>query len=361
MRQRITLSISVSLLAAWGSLLFLGPTQRLHAQQPLRLQITRTFVAPRIPMQQTVYRLVPQLRTIADARTRATLLGLQPASLDRIQKVENEFKVSDGKWDYSLDSDRQIESLLDHEVMAGKKGRSPVIPDLDQCRDIALNFLGSKSLIAGTDAEELDYVSTNELLRSFVSVQDQGRPPGRPRVLMREVVFGKKIGGVPVVGPGSRVSVFVGDRGSVVGFMSNWMPAVATTQKISVSNADAAYNVLKDRLDVMNRRLPNPQLRARQITAEHSRYALSAFRNKQGELIVLPVYEFRGTLKDGLNRTLNFDHRVLAAADPAAVTRDLHIADLTPLKKPPLPGLRLKPPVKALPKQPGPTIRRPER
>jgi len=360
MRERTILSTSVRLPAAWGLLLLLGASQGLHAQQAPRLEITRTFVAPRIPREQAVYKLVPQLRTIAHARARASLLGLQPASLDRIRQVENEFKVSDGKWDYSLDTERQIESALDHEVMAGKKGGSPVIPDVEQCRNVALHFLGSKNLIAGTDVEQLEYVSTNEVLRSFVSLQDQGRAAGAPRVVMREVVFGKKIGGVPVVGPGSRVSVFIGDKGSVTGFMSNWMPAVATAQKIGLSNADKAYDVLKDRLQAMNRRLPNPQLRARQIRAEKSRYALSAFKNKQGELIVLPVYEFRGTLKDGLGRTLDFDHRVLAAADPTAVTRDLHIAELTALQKPPLPSLRLRPPIKAVPRQPGSTLRRPE-
>jgi len=346
MRHRIALLMTFGLLAVtWpGSAAQVGPVMLPPSAGVL--------AAGSAPAEQTVYRLTPRLRTIGDARSRAGLLGVRAASLQQMRQVGTEFLVSDGKWDYSLDTERQLETLMDRDVMTGKAGRSPVIPDMRHCRDIALNFLGSWNLIEGGESESLQYVTTNEVVRSYVSLKERGLPPGPPRVVMREVVFGKTIGGVPVVGPGSRVSVFVGDRGSVIGFMSNWMPVVATQEKIGVAPPDAAYRRLGDRLRELSGKLPDRREAVKEAQAQQTRYALSAFKTTGGEMLLLPVYEFRGSLKDGRDRVLSFSHPVLAASNPKALASRLQLAEQEPVAKPPVVGTAAKPPTPRLPRLP---------
>lgn len=354
MKQRIIFRMAVALLVICALLLASIVVSQVRVQRQLPFQIRRTFALPQARAQQTIYKLVPQFRTIDDARSRARLLGLQPASLQNMQQVEDEFKVSDGKWDYSLDPEQQLEVLLDHEVMTDQTGHSALVPDLEQCRSLALQFLGTENLILGTKGEELRYESTNEMMSALFFTEDQGQPLSEPRVLMREIVFGKVIDGVPVVGPGSRVSVFIGDRGNVVGYMSDWMPAAATTETVQVAKLDAAYTLLEGRLGLMNSRLPDPSLQAREIDVKGSRYALRAFKNKEGELVLLPVYQFRGMVKDQQNRSLKFQYRVMAVTNRAAVTRDLGITEPAPVQQPPVQVLKMLPaklklPVKRVP------------
>lgn len=351
MRHLIVLLMTSGLLAVTrpGGAAQVGPVMRSPSAGVL--------AAAGAPAEQTVYQLVPRLRTIEDARTRARLLGLRAAGLQQMRRVGAEFLASDGKWDYSLDTERHLETLVDREVMTGKAGRSPVIPDERQCRDIALNFLGTRNLIEGGESESLQYLTTNEVVRSYISLEERGLPAGPPRVVTREVVFGKTIGGVPVVGPGSQVSVFVGDRGSVIGFMSNWMPAVATREKIGIASPDAAYRRLGDRLKELSAKLPDQRQAVKEAQAQRSRYALRAFRTRGGEMLLLPVYEFRGSLRDGRDQVLSFSRPVLAATDPEGLASRLQLAGQEAVAKPPVVGAAAKPPPARLPRLPGRILR----
>ena len=140
--------------------------------------------------------------------------------------------------------------------------------------------------------------------------------------------------------------------------MSDWMPATATTQKVNVASPTTAYNLLKDRLAVVNGRLPDAELRAREINVQASRYTLSAFKNKPGELVLLPVYEFRSKVNDQQNRALDFGYRVLGAENRAVVVRDLGIVERAPVQRPPVRQLRL--PGKTAPILKGSILRAPQ-
>ncbi len=298
-------------------------------------QVTTSYALPLARAQQTVYRLVPQLTTGQDVADRVGVLGLQGIGPNQIRQVEDGFAVSDGTWDYTLDTKRQFESLLDHRVMTVQTGYSPVIPSAEQCRQIALEFLGNNNLVEGTRYEQLRYERTNEILRAFVRLADRGQPPGSPRVVLREVVFGKYIGSTPVIGAGSQVSVFIGDRGQVVGFMSNWMPAVPTRQRLDVVPPGEAADLLKSELAAVNQSLPDPRLQLHQVSAEACRYALQGFTNKQGQQVLMPIYQFRGQLTDKRNRTCDFTYRVLAPQNIAEVKRSLDLTIPPALQPPP--------------------------
>jgi len=313
-------------------------TAQLGRLAPLRpaFQVTISYALPPARAQQTIYRLVPQLTTGQDVADRVRLLGLQGIGPNQIQQVEDGFAVSDGTWDYTLDTERQFESLLDHRVMTGQTGYSPVIPSVEQCRQLALQFLGNNNLVEGTRYERLSYERTNEILRAFVRLEDRAQPPGNPRVVLREVVFGKYIGGTPVIGAGSQVSVFIGDRGQVVGFMSNWMPAVPTGQRLDVVPPAQAADLLKSELATVNQSLPDPKLQLRQVSAEACRYALQGFTNKQGQQVLMPIYQFRGQLTDKRNETCDFTYRVLAPQNLPEVKRSLDLTIPPALHPPPL-------------------------
>ncbi len=308
---------------------------RLPGLQPA-FQVTTSYALPPARAQQTVYRLVPQLISGQDVADRVGLLGLQGIGPNQIQQVEDGFAVSDGTWDYTLDTERQFESLLDHRVMTGQTGYSPVIPTVEQCRQLALQFLANNNLVEGTRYERLSYERTNEILRAFVRLEDSGQPPGNPRVVLREVVFGKYIGSTPVIGAGSQVSVFIGDRGQVVGFMSNWMPTVPTGQRLDVVPPAQAAELLKSQLATANQSLPDPKLQLHQVSAKACRYALQGFTNKQGQQVLMPIYQFRGQLTDKRNRTCDFTYRVLAPQNLAEVKRSLDLTIPPALQPPPL-------------------------
>jgi len=315
---------------------------RLPALQPA-FQVTTSYALPPARAQQTVYRLVPQLTTGQDVADRVGLLGLQGIGPNQIRQVEDGFAVSDGTWDYTLDTKRQFESLLDHRVMTGQTGYSPVIPSAEQCRQLALEFLANNNLVEGTRYERLSYERTNEILRAFVRLEERGQPPGNPRVVLREVVFGKYIGSTPVIGAGSRVSVFIGDEGQVVGFMSNWMPVVPTGQRLDVVPPAQAANLLKGQLATVNQSLPDPKLQLRQVSAEACRYALQGFTNKQGQQVLMPIYQFRGQLTDKRNRTCDFTYRVLAPENLPEVKRSLDLTIPPSLQPPPRPQQPITP------------------
>lgn len=106
-----------------------------------------------------------------------------------------------------------------------------------------------------------------------------------------------------------------------------------------VPSAQAA-GLLSTQLAAANRSLPDPQRQLRQVNAQACRYALQAFTNNQGRLLLLPVYEFRGEVTDKRNETLDFTYRVLAPQNLAEVQSTLHITAPPPVQVPPLQNLQ---------------------
>jgi len=196
---------------------------RLGAQPQAGFTFDRNFASPAPVGAQVIYRMVPLFRTADEVRSRAAQLGLQPQSIRSMRNSGATYTVQDASFTFTLDTDRQLETMVDNRVLRGQYGSSRLVPTQDECRAVALSFLGQKRLVEGTADEGLAYERTNELLDSFRGVADTG-PGAHPVVVMREVVFAKTIGGVPCTGPGTHLSVFVGDRGKVMGYLSNWWP-----------------------------------------------------------------------------------------------------------------------------------------
>ncbi len=297
--------------AGAGLLLVALAMPALRAQPSPSLAIARNFTAPTPPATQPVYRLVPLFRTPDEVRARAQQAGLTPASLATMKTVGALNTVRDANWTFHLDTDRQMETLMDNAVIAGRYGRSLLVPSEASCRQAALHFLGRRKLVAGSDDEELVYERTNEMIRGYRGVADKG-PAAPPVVVLREVVFTKALGGVRCTGQGTRFSVFVGDGGRVMGYLANWMPAVATTDRAAVATVDTTLGRLSTDIVARDNGIGETQSRAASAAVRGCRYVLTTQPDRNGGLVTVPAFEYRGQVTDRRRRSGEFSRVVPA-------------------------------------------------
>ncbi len=308
--------------AALGMTLLLVLVNALAAQPRAGFALERSFTNPPAVNTQVVYRLVPLLKTPDEVRSRALQVGLPAASVRAMTVTGALHRAKDARWTFTVDTDRQLETLLDNQVLTGRYGRSFLVPESDQCRQVALGYLGQRRLVAGTADEGLAFERTNELLRSYRGVADGGAGAA-PVVVMREVVFAKTIKGVPCTGPGTHLSVFVGDRGRVLGHVSNWMPATPTNEQVEVAPAGEGFDLLSRDLTARDNRIPHQRARATQASVRQCRYVLVTALDRSGQVIALPGYDFGGQLTDRQQRTFAFRQPVMALRDRRALAQRL--------------------------------------
>lgn len=302
--------------------LLLALVSALSAQPRTGFALERSFTNPPAVNTQTVYRLVPLLKTAEEVRSRALQVGLQAGSVRAMTVTGALHRAKDATWTFTVDTDRQLETLMDNQVLTGRYGRSFLVPEGDQCRQVALGYLGARKLVAGTADEGLVYERTNDLLRSYRGVSDRG-PGAAPVVVMREVVFAKTIKGVPCTGPGTHLSVFVGDRGRVVGHVSNWMPATPTDERVEVAPAADGFDLLGRDLTARDGRIPHVRARAAQANVQRCRYVLVTALDRSGQVVALPGYDFGGQITDRQQRSFEFRQAVTALRDRRALVQRL--------------------------------------
>jgi len=325
-------------------------TVALSAQQQTPFQLTQRYAAPKVPATQTVYRLVPLFRTADDVHQRALQLGLSAATVGKLQPRGATYRTADAKWTYIMDTKRQFETLFDTPTLKGAGGRSFLVPPDNKCRELALEYLGTHNIAQGTDDEKLVYERTNELVSSFHAVADGNKPSPPPIVTMREVVFAKTINGVPTTGQGTHVSVYVGDKGKIIGHVSNWMPALPTPERVEVAPGGEGFGLLRDRLVERDRLAPTAQRRVSAVTVEASRYALVISADQQGQLLAVPGYQFRGQVTDRSRRTGSFTESVAAPRSAAVRARLTPLEEVAPEPKPQLRGAIRVPRILPLPR-----------
>ncbi|MEY4589402.1 MAG: hypothetical protein RL497_1478 [Pseudomonadota bacterium] len=93
----------------------------------------------------------------------------------------------------------------------------PSLPSPEEAVKLAHHFLATNSL-APANEQELKVVHIGGL-RSSTMINDK---PGPIIDKLITVNFGRQINGLPVIGPGSKMVVNVGDKGEVVGVIRHW-------------------------------------------------------------------------------------------------------------------------------------------
>ncbi len=312
-----------------------------------KLQLATSYRPPAAPTQQVVYKLTPRFKSQQDVVERARTLGLPSQALSKVKRLPNGFVAEGPKWQYTVDLNKQLESLVSQDLIKGKALQKPFVPDEQLCRQVAEGFIGSKHLVMGGPDEELRYERTNEILRATYWKADGGKASDKPRVLAREIVYCKFVKGVPVTGPGAHVSVMVGDRGEVLAYTSDWMPAVATKTTLPVAKPDTAPTLLRERVSLANQQIPNRKFAVKNVVAKLAKYNLRTVQTRSGDFILVPAFKFEGELEAANREKGPMVTFAPAVSNPSALEAVLKPGSFTLERTPPKvryqPMLKLKP------------------
>ena len=94
----------------------------------------------------------------------------------------------------------------------------PQLPDPQQSVDLAEQFLRSND-IAPRDWSQLKIVHLGGLRSTSVI---EGKRAGAVIDELRTANFGRVVDGIPVIGPGSKIIVNIGDKGEIMGVIRRW-------------------------------------------------------------------------------------------------------------------------------------------
>lgn len=109
---------------------------------------------------------------------------------------------------------------------------TPELPDPQSAQKMAMEFLRSYNL-APQQAGELKMVHAGGLRAAAAG------KPNQVKDIFRTIYYGRLLDSLPVLGPGSRIVVQIGDKGEVVGATRRWRElAKTTTAKRTLKTAE---------------------------------------------------------------------------------------------------------------------------
>lgn len=114
------------------------------------------------------------------------------------------------------------------------------LPEKDDARDIATDYLTEKGLLP--EDAHVNIVVADQLSRKNTSTGDVIETIDTNL----QVIFGRELNGAPVMGPGSKLKLYIGDGGAVIGVHKVWreLEASGTT---GIKTAQSAFAELKQR------------------------------------------------------------------------------------------------------------------
>ena len=116
--------------------------------------------------------------------------------------------------------------------------KQPNLPSDTEAIEIAETFLSSRGLfpsdavVSNVVADEQGEINTSTKEVSNVIKTDL------------QVIFGRKIDNIPVIGPGSKLKVYIGDGGEVIGFYKAWR-ALEPYRECKIKTPEVAFEELK--------------------------------------------------------------------------------------------------------------------
>ena len=112
------------------------------------------------------------------------------------------------------------------------------LPEKDDAKDIATDYLTEKGLLP--EDAQVKMVVSDQLSRKNTSTGEIVENSDTNL----QVIFGRELDGVPVIGPGSKLKVYIGDGGEVIGVHKVWrkLEASGTTM---IKSSNSAFEALK--------------------------------------------------------------------------------------------------------------------
>lgn len=162
----------------------------------------------------------------------------------------------------------------------------PNLPDEETAKKLAADFLAAKGFLP-QDAKLNDVVAdkqitadkgTDKILQSFnVTLQ---------------VRYQREINGMPVVGPGSKLKVFIGNNNEVVGLFKVWRD-IEPYPEIHIKTPEQAYSDLVAGNDIVQMRIGGDK-----VIIKDAALGYWMEPADQEQTNVLPVYIFKGDIID---------------------------------------------------------------
>lgn len=183
------------------------------------------------------------------------------------------------------------------------RGAEPALPDGEEAVGIARAFLADHDL--ASDALREPTVARTVALRA-----ERDREPVAVTVA-HQVCFPYELDGVPVLGPGAKAQVTVGDGGEVVGWYRFWREAFAE-ELVPVLPADRAYEVF--RADHAFADLGDDAV----VEVRDLALGYLALPPQEAQGYLVPVWAFSAVTSTEVLPAYEFTRYVIAAADVSA-------------------------------------------
>jgi len=194
---------------------------------------------PDTPDKMMVYKVKRPEVTVEKVLALAEALGLE----GNITGTDEKFIVRNGSFELEVLKASGRVAYADLSKIYGDISNPPNLPSEDSAIESAIKFLSDKGLMP-SDAE------FSKVVTDFAEIARKDPNTSEVSVekidLVMQVMFSREIDGFPVVGPGSKLKVYIGDNGDVVGVYKCWR-AYEPYEQFDILTAKQAFERLKER------------------------------------------------------------------------------------------------------------------
>jgi len=194
---------------------------------------------PDTPDKMMVYKVKRPEVTVEKVLALAEALGLE----GNITETDEKFIVRNGSFELEVLKASGRVAYADLSKIYGDISNPPNLPSEDSAIESAIKFLSDKGLMP-SDAE------FSKVVTDFAEIARKDPNTSEVSVekidLVMQVMFSREIDGFPVVGPGSKLKVYIGDNGDVVGVYKCWR-AYEPYEQFDILTAKQAFERLKER------------------------------------------------------------------------------------------------------------------
>ncbi len=226
----------------------------------------------------------------------ARLFNVEPKN---VTERTNYYRVFDGRYAVKVYKNSGAVFFQDTERLF-KLSEAPYSLTDEGARKIADDALKRYNLLPTEPGDELYFYNIRHLYSETGA--------GEMRIEDTEVIYRRRIHGIPVLGPGSIVVVYLDNGGNLIGLYLDWKPIKGITEEMPNANVETAFS----RMKVMDRSL---NLTREEITVysiafgyyDGGRYSAQSylqpsliFKRDYGENEIIYAYIAVPTLKEPL-------------------------------------------------------------
>lgn len=183
----------------------------------------------------------------------------------------------------------------------------PDLPSDEEAVQIAQSFLAERNLLP-PDAK-LDKVVADTQIEAEKST---GKVLEEYRTVLQVMSSGRSVNGIPIVGPGNKLSVYVGEKGEVVGFLKVWRDVEVSKDTVNIKTAENAFEDMRKRNALFVTTDANT---INKVNIKNVYIAYWMEPATEGQDSALPVYVFEGDSVNDHSQVSPFTAYVQATVD----------------------------------------------